>query len=91
MTFKHSSMLDEVLATIHNIDDKEVGIRSPRSRCIKFCGIKVDCKRAVPRDQASGEGGKDAGIYRTKKLFVGGLPQNLSEGRRLSASVLNSL
>jgi RNA recognition motif-containing protein len=41
-------------------------------------GKTLDCKRAVPRDQG-GDGSKDdLTNVKTKKLFVGGLPQNLS-------------
>ena len=41
---------------------------------------QVDCKRAVPRDQ-QGELVKEETPGKTKKLFVGGLPQTLSEGK----------
>jgi hypothetical protein len=40
---------------------------------------KVDCKRAIPRDQQI-ELNKDDKLYKTKKLFVGGLSQATNEG-----------
>lgn len=41
-------------------------------------GKQVDCKRAVPRDQ-QGEYVKEDTPVKTRKLFVGGLPQAISE------------
>jgi RNA recognition motif-containing protein len=41
-------------------------------------GKEVDCKRAIPRDQQN-ETPKEETVYKTKKLFVGGIPQNTTE------------
>lgn len=43
----------------------------------------MDCKRAVPRDQ-QGESTKEDTPVKTRKLFVGGLPQAISEGMEYS-------
>lgn len=40
---------------------------------------EIDCKRAIPRDQHSGDTVKEGGSMRTKKLFVGGLTQTTTE------------
>lgn len=40
-------------------------------------GKKVDCKQAVPRETVTIQPPQD--LYRTKKMFVGGLPQDVSE------------
>lgn len=41
-------------------------------------GKEVDCKRAIPRDQQT-DVVKEEVVYKTKKLFVGGIPQNTTE------------
>lgn len=65
VTFKDSQVISKVLKEVHKLDGKE-----------------VDCKNAVPRDQSSGPSGdysKDDNTGRTKKIFVGGLPQSTTE------------
>lgn len=41
----------------------------------------MDCKLAIPRDQSRGEGSheENRGDGKTKKVFVGGLPQGTTE------------
>ena len=41
--------------------------------------LKVDCKRAVPRDQYNEAAKAEEASGKTKKIFVGGLPQSLKE------------
>ena len=41
-------------------------------------GKKVDCKRAVPRDQSHGQASQAAPYFKTKKMFVGGLPPDVT-------------
>jgi hypothetical protein len=76
VTYKDPKILDHVLSKAHIIDGKEVKF------CCQGSSVQVDCKRAVPRDQQN-ETPKEENIYRTKKLFVGGLPQTTNEGRLL--------
>ena len=40
---------------------------------------QVEVKRTIPRDE--GQGGSK-GVSRTKKIFVGGIPLTLTEGRK---------
>ena len=40
-------------------------------------GKKIDCKKAVPREQNSSVA--SAPFYRTKKMFVGGLPPDITD------------
>lgn len=42
-------------------------------------GKRVDCKRAVPRDQNAAQVPPMAQSYKTKKMFVGGLPPDVTE------------
>lgn len=42
-------------------------------------GKRVDCKRAVPRDQSAATVPQMAQGYKTKKMFVGGLPPDVTE------------
>ena len=42
-------------------------------------GKKVDCKRAVPRDQSHSQASSVAPYYKTKKMFVGGLPPDVTD------------
>ncbi len=70
----------------HSIDGKQVFNDQERfSLMIK----KVDCKRAVPRDQ-QGEYPKEDTPAKTRKLFVGGLPQAISEGIQYSYECITS-
>lgn len=41
-------------------------------------GKKVDCKRAVPRDQGHTQTYPEAPYFKTKKMFVGGLPPDVT-------------
>lgn len=42
-------------------------------------GKRVDCKRAVPRDQNAASVPPMAQTYKTKKMFVGGLPPDVTD------------
>jgi RNA-binding protein Musashi len=42
-------------------------------------GKKVDCKRAVPREQSHGSTSSSNLYYKTKKMFVGGLPPDVTD------------
>ena len=42
-------------------------------------GKKVDCKKAVPREQGHSQGSSAPAEFRTKKMFVGGLPPDVNE------------
>ena len=42
-------------------------------------GKRVDCKRAVPRDQNAAQVPPMAQSYKTKKMFVGGLPPDVTD------------
>lgn len=42
-------------------------------------GKKVDCKRAVPREQSHGQASTVAPYFKTKKMFVGGLPPDVTD------------
>ena len=41
-------------------------------------GKKVDCKRAVPREQGQNSGTSANPYFKTKKMFVGGLPPDVT-------------
>ncbi|OMJ66216.1 hypothetical protein SteCoe_37027 [Stentor coeruleus] len=41
-------------------------------------GKKIDCKRAVPRDQNHTQAPVSVPYFRTKKMFVGGLPPDVT-------------
>ncbi|OMJ89818.1 hypothetical protein SteCoe_7997 [Stentor coeruleus] len=41
-------------------------------------GKKVDCKRAVPREQSHPQGSSSAPSFKTNKMFVGGLPPDVT-------------
>jgi len=42
-------------------------------------GKKVDCKLAVPREQGTAANTENPAPYRTKKIFVGGLPPDVTQ------------
>ena len=42
-------------------------------------GKKVDCKRAVPREQSHAQVSSVTPYYKTKKMFVGGLPPDVTD------------
>ena len=42
-------------------------------------GKRVDCKRAVPREQSAVPVAQQVQSYKTKKMFVGGLPADVTE------------
>ncbi|OMJ94370.1 hypothetical protein SteCoe_2413 [Stentor coeruleus] len=42
-------------------------------------GKKIDCKQAVPREAATNPPTLSQDLFKTKKMFVGGLPQDVTE------------
>jgi len=63
VTFKDPAAVEKVLAQKSHILD----------------GKTVDCKEAVPKSADPNDPSKLAGNFRTKKIFVGGLPHELTE------------
>eukprot|EP01017_Pseudomicrothorax_dubius_P047021 TRINITY_DN837_c0_g1_i9.p1 TRINITY_DN837_c0_g1~~TRINITY_DN837_c0_g1_i9.p1 ORF type:complete len:325 (-),score=62.47 TRINITY_DN837_c0_g1_i9:142-1116(-) len=71
VTFLTAKISNDLLTKDHTIDGKEVV-----STLLCLTSLKVDCKRAIPKEQIPNASNTS---YRTKKLFVGGLPHNITK------------